>query len=125
MKKKMIIMFIIMLSILLIMPFVLTKFAAPHEFMGVMILLFFIVNPVAAAVTNSIVGKDIKKLWWMTIFFPVMFLLSYWLVLAEIIMDLTFYAVIYLIIGLVFMIGSWLIAKPLNKKKNHKNKDSS
>ena len=120
MKKKMIIILIIMLSILLILPFILTQIAQPHEFMGIMILLFFIVNPIAAAVASSIIGKDIKKLWWTSVLFPVIFLLSYWLVLQEVIIDLTFYAVIYLIIGLVFMIGSWLITKYRNQKKKYK-----
>lgn len=123
MKKKMIIMFIIMLSSLLMLPFILTQFAEPHEFMGVMILLFFIINPITTAVTNSIVGKDIKKLWWVSVVFPIMFLLSYWLVLKEIIIDLTFYAVIYLIIGLVFMIGSAIVANWKQKSANKIKKD--
>lgn len=120
MKKKMIILFIIMSLILLILPFILTQLAEPHEFMGVMILLFFIVNPITAAVTNSMIGKDIRKLWWIPVVFPIMFLLSYWLILKEIIIDFAFYAVIYLIIGLFFMIGSWLILKYRNQKKNYK-----
>jgi hypothetical protein len=107
-----------MFSVLLLLPFILTQLAEPHEFMGVMILLFFIVNPITAAVINSMIGKDIKKLWWIPILFPIMFLLSYWLVLNEIILDLTFYAGIYLIIGLVFMIDSWLIAKYWKRKPN-------
>ena len=112
-----------MLSSLLILPFILTQFAEPHEFMGVMILLFFIINTITTAVTNSIVGKDIKKLWWVSVAFPIMFLLSYWLVLKEIIIDLTFYAVIYLIIGLVFMIGSAIVANWKQKSANKIKKD--
>ena len=115
MKKKMIITFMIMLAVLFILPFIVVKAAEPHEFMGVMILLFFVVNPITAAVINSMIGKDIRKLWWMPTLFAIVFLLSYWLVLEEIIIDLIFYAVIYLIIGLIFMIGSLFVARKFRR----------
>ena len=86
-----------------------------NEFMGSMILLFFVVNPITAAVINSMIGKDIRKLWWMPALFAIVFLLSYWLVLEEIIIDLIFYAVIYLIIGLIFMIGSLFFARKFRR----------
>ena len=110
MKKKIIITFILMAAVLFILPFTFVKVAEPHEFMGTMILLFFVVNPITAAVIHSMIGTDIRKLWWMPGLFAVVFLLSYWLVLEEIIIDLTFYAVIYLVIGLIFMIGSFFVA---------------
>ena len=115
MKKKMIITFIIMLAVLFILPFIVVKAAEPHEFMGIMILLFFVVNPITAAVINSMIGKDIRELWWMPALFATVFLLSYWLVLEEIIIDLIFYAVIYLIIGLIFMIGSLFVARKFRR----------
>jgi len=110
-KKKLIVSFIIMLVILLILPFVFIKTAEPHEFMGIMMLLFFGINPITTAIINSMIGKDIKKIWWMPLLFSIVFLLSYWLVLKEVIFDLMIYAVIYLIIGLIFMFISYLIVK--------------
>ena len=115
MKKKMIITFIIMVVILLILPFIFVEAAEAHEFMGIMILLFFVVNPITAAVINSMIGKDVRKLWWMPALFAIVFLLSYWLVLEEIIIDLIFYAVIYLIIGLIFMMVSLFVARKFKK----------
>ena len=115
MKKKMIITFIIMVAILFLLPFILVKVAEPQEFMGIMILLFFVVNPITAAVVNAMIGKDVRKLWWMPVLFAIVFLLSYWIVLEEIIIDLTFYAIIYLIIGLIFMLGSFFIAKKFKR----------
>ena len=117
MKKKIIIISTIMLLILFTLPFILTKLSQPHEFMGIMIFLFFIINPITAAVVNALIGKDIKKLWYIPILFPIIFLLSYWIILSEVITDLVFYAVIYLIVGLIFMIGSFVISN-LNKKGN-------
>ena len=115
MKKKIIITFIIMVAVLFFLPFILVKVAEPQEFMGIMILLFFVVNPITAAVINAMVGKDVRKLWWIPALFAIVFLLSYWIVLEEIIIDLTFYAIIYLIIGLIFMLGSFFIAKKFKR----------
>ena len=106
-KKKMCIILTVMLCILLILPIILINISKPHEFMGITMMLFFVVNPLTTAIINSMIGKDIKKMWWMPILFCIVFLLSYWLVLEEIILDLVFYAVIYIIIGIIFMIGSW------------------
>ena len=60
-KKKLNIIIIVMLIVLLILPLIVINFAKPHEFMGVMIVLFFIINPIFAAIINLLVGKDIKK----------------------------------------------------------------
>ena len=111
MKKKIFIILTIMLCVLLILPFILINISKPHEFMGITIMLFFVVNPLTTAIINSMIGKDIKKMWWLPILFCIVFLLSYWLVLEEIILDLVFYSVIYVIIGLIFMIGSWYFRK--------------
>ena len=74
MKKKIISIFITMLIILLILPFVFIQSAKPHEFMGIMMLLFFGVNPITTAIINSMIGKDIKKMWWIPIIFCIVFL---------------------------------------------------
>ena len=106
-KKKIFIILTIMLCVLFILPFILINISKSHEFMGITMMLFFVVNPLITAFINSMIGKDIKRMWWMPILFCIVFLLSYWLVLEEIILDLVFYAVIYIIIGIIFMIGSW------------------
>ena len=111
MKKKIIISFIAMLAVLFILPVIFIKTAEPHEFMGIIMLLFLGVNPIATAIINSMIGKDIRKMWWMPVLFSIVFLLAYWIVLKEIILDLMFYAVSYLIIGLLFMFISMFVAK--------------
>ena len=111
MKKKLIISFVTMLAVLFLLPFIFIKTAKAHEFMGIMILLFFGVNPITTAIINSMIGKDIKRIWWMPLLFSIVFLLSYWLILKDVIFDLMIYAGIYLIIGLIFMFISSFIAK--------------
>ena len=115
-KKKSIFIFTTMLVILFIIPFVFTKIVQPHEFMGIMIFLFFIINPITTMIINLTINKDIKKLWLVPILFSIIFLLSYWLILNEIILDLFFYATIYLIIGLFFMFCSFFIPKTKKSK---------
>ena len=104
-----------MLFILLLLPFIVIKTSKEVEFMGIMIILFFIINPIAAAIINSMIGTDVKKMWWLPLLFSIMFLLSYWLILEEIILDLTFYAVIYMIIGIISMITSCILKKKSKK----------
>ena len=113
MKKKLIISFVTMLAVLFLLLFIFIKTTKPHEFMGIMILLFFGVNPITTAIINSMIGKDIKRIWWMPLLFSIVFLLSYWLVLEEIILDLIIYAGIYLIIGFVFMLISLFITNKI------------
>ena len=110
-KKKIFIILTIIINVLLILPFILIKVSKPHEFMGIMVMLFFVVNPITAAIINSMIGKDIRYMWWMPLLFCIVFLLSYWLVLEEIILDLIIYALIYLIIGLIFMMASLFVVK--------------
>jgi len=113
MKKKVISSFVAMLIIFIILPLIFVKISKPYEFMGIMVFLFFVVNPITAAIINSMIGSDVKKMWWMPILLCIIFLLSYWLVLGEIILDLIFYSVFYLIIGIIFMCISLVIT---NKK---------
>lgn len=103
-KKKLSIIIIIMLSILFILPLIFINLLEPRDGMGVLIILFFIINPISIISINSIIGKDIKKLWWIPIIFSILFLLSYWLILNEIILELIIYAIIYLIIGIICII---------------------
>ena len=102
-KEKIIVAIISMVAILLILPLIFLKTAEPHEFMGITMILFFAINPIATAVINLMFGKHMKKMWWLPVLFSIIFLLSYWVVLEEIIFDLTIYAVIYLFIGFIAM----------------------
>ena len=119
-KKKIFIILTIMLYVLLILPFILIKMSKPHEFMGITMMLFFVVNPITTAIINAMIGKNIKKMWWISVLFSIMFLLSYWLILEEIILDLIYYAVIYVVIGIIFMMCSYFFTKikfQLSKRK--------
>lgn len=114
-NKKLTIIVITIIFILVITPLLFIKLAQPHEFMGTMILLFFIINPVLAIFVNSMVGKDVNKLWSLPLIFSIVFLVSYWFVLKEIILDLVVYALMYLIIGIIVMFISFFVSKKKQK----------
>ena len=114
-KKKLIIITTLMFLVLFIIPFILINLSKSHEFMGIMILLFFIINPISTIIINSIIGKDIKKLWYIPILFSIIFLILYWILLKEIILDLTVYAISYLVIGIITMLISYFISKKRGK----------
>ena len=107
-KNKLIITSTIKLVVLLALPLIFVNLAKPHEAMGLMMTFFFAINPVASVIVSLFVGKDIKKLWWIPLSFAIVFLLSYWFVLSEIIWDLTIYAIIYALLGLLTMIILWI-----------------
>ena len=110
-KTKCIVLGVSLLLVFFVLPLVLVNLAESHEFMGVMTLLFFVVNPVATATIHACIGKDSKRLWWMPLLVVVVFLLSYWIVLGEIIWDLLFYAGIYFVIGVQALLVSSFVAK--------------
>ena len=112
-KNKIMVSIVTMLIVLLILPLVFVKLSKPDVVMGIMMIFFFIVNPLITAVINLMVGMDVKKTWWMPILFSGVFLLSYWIILKEIILDLIVYALIYLIIGLIFMFVSLFVSKKI------------
>ena len=102
-KNKVVVTILIEIFVLLILPLIFVNLSKPHEAMGIFMIFFFVINPVASATTNMFVGKDIKKLWWFPILFALVFLLSYWIVLKEIVLDLTIYAIMYILIGYFVM----------------------
>ena len=108
-KNKVMVTIITEIIVLLILPLIFVNLSKPHEAMGIFIMFFFVINPIASVATNALIGKDIKKLWWLPIAFALVFLLSYWLILKEIVLDLTIYALAYMVIGFFVMIISWLV----------------
>lgn len=113
--KKVLLNIGIMLIILLGIPFLLINIAEPTSIMGICIFLFFVFNPICIAFISFICGKDIKKCWWIPLLFCILFLLSYWIVLEQVIYDLFIYSLIYLVVGLVFMIISYFIFNKIKK----------
>ena len=104
MAKKIITVISIMLAVLLIAPLAVLNFANPMDGMGLMFLLFFVVNPSAAVVVGVLAGGAVKRMWWSPPLFAAMFLPCCWLALQEVVLDLMPYAVAYLLLGAIAMV---------------------
>ena len=76
--------------------------------MAICILLFFIVNPLYAAVCGAAAGRQIKKLWPLPILTAGLYLAGAWLFLEMGELDFLLYAGSYLVIGLAAMLLSAL-----------------
>lgn len=113
MKKKLLISIFVILVILLIIPLLAVNFAEGHDGMGIMMILFFVINPITTACLNFMVNNEIKKMWWLPVLFSILFLLTSWLVLKQVIYELIIYAVIYLFIGFIAM----FIANALHNRR--------
>ncbi|MBR5140247.1 MAG: hypothetical protein IKV16_04245 [Clostridia bacterium] len=93
---------------MLILPLISRAVESIYLSLGTYVILIFAVNPIASAAINLLVGKDIKTLWWFPILFNVIFLLSYWIVLEEVVWELGIY---YLIISILAMLISYALAR--------------
>ena len=113
-KNKLTLSIICMFIVLLILPLIFINIVEHESGMGLMILLLFVINPITTVCLNLLVKKDIKKLWWIPITFSIIFLLSYWLILKDIIIDLIFYATIYLFLGIITMVSSYFLSNNKN-----------
>lgn len=110
-KNKVIISILTMIIVLLVLPIFIVEYAEARMGMGLIMIFFFLINPIVSIGLSLLVGKDVKKLWWIPVLFSLMFLISYWLVLEQIILELIIYAINYLILGILTII----ISKKFNK----------
>ena len=117
-KNKVAVAIIAELTVLLILPFLFINLSKPNDAMGLLIIFFFLIDPIAAAMIASFVGRDIKKLWWIPLSFALVFLFSYWLVLKEIILDLIIYAIVYLLEGVLAAVISWIVSRKVIDNSN-------
>lgn len=109
MKNKLLISILTMFIVLLILPLSVVNSVEAKNGMGLMMIFFFAINPITTICLNLMINKDIKKMWCIPILFSFIFLLSYWIVLKEVITDLIIYAVIYLVLGVITMFLSYFL----------------
>lgn len=112
-KNKIVLAISIILIVTIILPLLIAFLAIGLDGFGLLLLLMFIGNPITAIFLGILSAADIKKLYWIPILLPVVFILSYWIILQGIILELIIYAIFYLLIGLITM----KITKLIKNKK--------
>lgn len=79
--------------------------------MGFMILQFFLINPFICTILSIIAGTDIKHFWFIPLFTAAVFPFLFALIIVDMVWDLFFYSVIYLLIGYIVMFFTYLIKR--------------
>ena len=122
-RNKIILAVFAWLLVLLILPFCLLKFASETSFMGVLILLFFLVNPFLAIALGIMAGTDLRHLWWIPIGTGIVFPLLMIPSVQELVWDLYVYSALYVGVSCLAMIGSCFCVKQSRQSKQKRRTD--
>lgn len=112
--KKILIGLGIVLAVFLILPILVMLFCPAHEAMGLYMLLFFAINPLASVIVGVISGFNVKNMWWLplvlALVFPLFHALALWI---SPVWELYIYSAVYAAVGYISM----LISHILKRKK--------
>lgn len=111
MKKDFILWLVVSAVIMLLFPFLAVTFVKADAGMAVCFILFYAVNPIYSVVIGIFAGKDIKRLWSLPIISSILFLADTWILFDMGEIAFIMYAVVYLIMGMLAMLGSMFISK--------------
>lgn len=115
-KSKIILTNLILIIEMFFIPLILVYISNPQDAMGILIIFLFILNPFISLIIGIISGFEFKKMWWEPILTCFIFLISYWIILQDIILDFFIYAFIYLAFGSITMLITFLLRKNNTKK---------
>ncbi len=79
--------------------------------MGFSFIQFFAINPLICASLSILAGTEIKRLWFLPFVIAVIFPFSFSLAVSEMVWELFIYSVIYLVIGYIMMLITYLIKR--------------
>lgn len=78
---------------------------------------FFTVNPLLVIGLSIMAGTDIRKLWWIPLAIAVSFPLLFSLAIGEMTWDLYIYSSIYLPVGCLAMLGTFLGKRTVHRRR--------
>lgn len=82
----------------------------------------YILNPLLALIIGFIAGTELRKLWWLPFAVAVAFPLLLGISLSEIVVELYVYSAVYLLIGMLAMLGMHLIRGLRSKRKKRRSR---
>lgn len=100
-------------------PWIVVFFVKGNYYDLALKLMFLALNPLYAMAVGISAGKNIKIRWLMCILPPFMFMGCIWLLFDFKDLKFHYYAVLYFLIEIVFMMISWAIRKKIKSKKNN------
>jgi hypothetical protein len=84
------------------LPLLLLSLTVGYDAVAVLLLLLLAVNPLFFILLGVQVGFDPPKTWWMPCAAALLFPLCYWMALREVVWNLYLYAVLYLVLTILF-----------------------
>ena len=97
--------------VMLAFPWLAVTFVKGDGGMLVSLVLFFAVNPIYSVLTGVFAGKDIRRLWSLTLVSSVLFLIGTWLFFDMGETAFILYAVVYLAMSIAAMLISVFVRK--------------
>ena len=95
-------------AVLFLLPLISAKFAGQNG-MALCFIMFFAINPIFFLVEGIVSGKEIKKYWFMPLVSALIYLLSMWVVFDMGETAFVLYSGIYLAMGVVTMLVTYVI----------------
>ena len=96
------------IGVMLVLPTVAWNLHIDDCGMGLSILLFFLVNPLTVLALGILAGTDLRHLWWIPIVASAVFPPLFWVAILDVVFDLYFYSALYVGVGVLAMLGSYL-----------------
>ena len=103
--KKIILTFITLIFVMLLIPLLVVWLASPDLGMSLILLLFFVINPLTVIALGVMAGSNVRKLWWIPLVAAAIFPLFFGVAIREIVAELFLYSAIYLCVSTVAMMG--------------------
>lgn len=124
MTKKKLKPIILIIIVMFVIPLLTVKLVRSDAAMAVCFIMFFAVNPVFSALLGIFAVNEFPKMLSLPIFNALCFLASSWIFFDMGEKQFIYYAIVYLIIGVVSALISMLIKKRVcNKNSNNKPKN--
>ncbi len=111
MKKRSIIILIISVFVMVLLPFLAVRLVPSDAGLSVVLLLFFVVNPLYSAVIGVIAGIKGKWEWLWVIVLPLIFTAGTFGVFGDFVLDFLFYTALYTAVCLAAALIAWVIKK--------------
>ncbi len=103
-------------ALIMFLPLGLTvNYVGGNDGLGMILLLFFVVNPIVSIILGIISGKYFKKLFYIPLVNAIFYLASAWIFLEPLETDFILYAVVYAVIGIAAAFVTSLIVNRKNK----------
>ena len=110
-KNKIFLLFFSTVIFMLIIPFIMLSVLDQLDVLGFIFLALFVIYPIFSLVVGIVVGRNLKKLWYVPLINFVIFPMLYWIVLETIEFDFYLYSLGYLVVSCIAMFLTYYLKK--------------